>query len=57
MARLSKKFKEEWQFFLNKYNRLTYNENCKQCANDCKQSFRALLILCPKFRKRSEDNQ
>jgi len=53
MARLSKKFKEEWQFFLNKYNRLTYNENCKQCENDCKQSFRALLVKCPKFRKRS----
>lgn len=52
MARLSKKLKEQWQFFLNKFNRMTFNENCKQCENDCKQSFRALIIQCPKFIKR-----
>lgn len=52
MAKLSEKFKEEWQFFLNKFNRIAFNENCKQCEHDCKQSFRAILIHCPKFKRR-----
>ena len=26
MAKLSKKFKEQWQFFLNKFNRMAFNE-------------------------------
>lgn len=30
MAKLSEKFKKEWQFFLNENNRITYNEQCKK---------------------------
>lgn len=52
MAKLSKKFKEEWQFFLNQFNRTTYNEQCKKCEYSCKQSFRAMPIHCPKFKRR-----
>ena len=53
MAKLSEKFKKEWQFFLNENNRITYNEHCKKCKNNCKQSFRARIISCPNFIKRS----
>ena len=49
MPRMSKKRKQEWALFLNDRNRITYNELCKKCRNDCKQSFRGILMLCPKY--------
>ena len=30
-------------------NRITYNEPCRKCSNDCKQSFRCIVVLCPKY--------
>ena len=39
MPRMSKKRKQEWALFLNDRNRITYNELCKKCSNECKQSF------------------
>ena len=38
MPRMSKKRKQEWALFLNERNRITYNELCRKCSNDCKQS-------------------
>ena len=56
MPRMSKKEKEEWQFFLDDQGRKAYNELCRKCIRDCKQSFRAVIIQCPKFRsKRSKE--
>ncbi len=52
MAKLSQKFKEEWEFFLNKYNRITFNKQCKQCELDCKQSYKAQIVFCPNFKKK-----
>ena len=37
MPRMSKKRKQEWALFLNERNRITYNELCRKCRNDCKQ--------------------
>ena len=52
MPRMSKKRKEEWAFFLNDRNRITYNPLCRTC----KQSFRATIIDCPPFlSKRAKD--
>ena len=51
MPRLSKKYKQEWQFFLDDRNRMKYNELCKKCESECKQSFRAIIIDCPFERK------
>ena len=34
-------------FFLNHRNRITYNDLCRGCTHDCKQSFRAIVVLCP----------
>ena len=45
MPRMSKQRKQEWSLFLNERNRITYNGLCRKCRNDCKQSFRCLLIL------------
>lgn len=49
MPRMSKKRKEEWAFFLNEHNRITYNPLCRKCRCTCKQSFRAVIIECPPY--------
>lgn len=49
MPRMSKKRKEEWAFFLNDRNRITYNALCRKCRRPCKQSHRAEVIDCPLF--------
>ena len=52
MPKMSKHQKEEWSFFLNEKGRKTYNELCRRCVRDCKQSFRAAVIQCPKYRSK-----
>jgi hypothetical protein len=55
LPRMSKKRKQEWALFLNERNRITPNELCHRCGNDCKQSFRVKVIQCPNYHsKRSE---
>ena len=49
MPRMSKKRKQEWALFLNVRNRITYNGLCRKCSNDCKQSFRFIVVYCPKY--------
>lgn len=52
MPRLSKKVKDEMQFFINpKTHKRQYNLHCQHCTNDCKQSYRVQIICCPKFCK------
>ena len=47
MPRLSKKAKQEWDFFINpKTGRRTYNDLCR------KQSFKAVIVFCPKYRSK-----
>lgn len=56
MPRMSKKRKQEWAFFLNARNRITYNDLCRKCRRPCKQSFRAIVIDCPLYySKRAKD--
>lgn len=53
MARLSKKLKQEWYFFISpKTGRRTYNDLCRKCRNDCKQSFRAIVVSCSLYRSK-----
>ncbi len=50
MPRLSKKEKQEWAFFMNpNTGRRTYNSLFLKCKNDCKQSYKATVIFCPKY--------
>ena len=55
MAKLSKKAKQEWDFFINpETGRRIYNSLCLKCKNNCKQSYKATVIYCPKYKaKRS----
>ena len=36
--------KRWWVFFLNDKNRIQYNDQCKKCVYECKQSFRCCLL-------------
>ncbi len=49
MPRLSKKAKQEWDFFINpETGRRTYNK----CKNKCKQSRKAIVFFCPKYKSK-----
>lgn len=53
MPKLSKKSKEEWSLFLNpETGRRMYNPLCIRCERKCKQSFRAVVIHCPKYKSK-----
>ncbi len=49
MPRMSKKRKLELSFFLNERGRVAHNGLCRKCHHTCKQSFRAVIIDCPKY--------
>lgn len=54
MPRLSKKEKQEWNFFLKpNTGRRTYNRLCLKCKNKCKQSYRAVVYYRKFKTKRS----
>lgn len=56
MPRLSKKAKQEWGFFIHpETKRRTYNKICRSCIHNCKQSYRAEILECRRYRsKRAE---
>ena len=46
MPRLSKKAKQEWDFYINpETGRRTYNSLCLKCKNKCKQSHKAIVVF------------
>ncbi len=50
MPRMSKKRRLEWSFSSATHrDRITYNDLCRGCTHSCKQSFRAVIILCPRY--------
>ncbi|MDD3336339.1 MAG: hypothetical protein PHI98_12620 [Eubacteriales bacterium] len=49
MPRASQRRLLEWSFFLNNRNRITYNRLCQRCSHNCKQSFRAIVIVCRRY--------
>ena len=54
----SKKWRQEWSFFIGDSGRRKYNRVCVRCVHDCKQSFRVNLISCPGFsRKTAQSGQ
>lgn len=58
MGKMSEKAKLEWAFFLKDRNRITYCEKCRKCTEECKQSFRAAVVVCPNYHsKRAVDKE
>ena len=50
MGRMRKSDKEEWDFFIDpSTGRRKYNDKCRQCVCECKQSYRATIVRCPKY--------
>ena len=50
MPKLSKKERMLWAFFLDPgTGKRRYNDLCRRCIRTCKQSFRATLIMCPRY--------
>lgn len=45
----NQKWKLEWAFFLDADGRRKYNDVCRRCVHDCKQSFRAVIVRCPRY--------
>lgn len=52
MPRMSKKRKQEWSLFIAETGRIRYNDLCLRCKNDCKQSFRATVLECRRYRSK-----
>ena len=55
MARKEVFRKEEWVFFMED-GKLRFNEKCQSCVHSCKQSFRAVIVRCPKYREKVMEN-
>ena len=58
VPRMSKKHKEEWALFLDARGRKAYCDICHKCERECKQSFRATVVQCPKYlsKRRLKEN-
>lgn len=54
MPRLGKKARAELAFFIGDNGRRQYNALCRRCRLYCKQSFRAMIVDCPKYRSKRE---
>lgn len=54
--KLSKKFIEENIFYLKtgKRHRVCYDELCKSCENECKQSYKITAIACPAYKPKKK---
>ncbi len=52
----SKKWRLEWDFFLDENGRRQYNKICAGCVHPCKQSFRATLVECPHYHSKRFKN-
>lgn len=50
MSAKSEKWKQENDFFINKRTgKLQYNAKCNKCANNCKQSYKVIIVVCPTY--------
>ena len=50
MPRMSKQNKREWALFINPTTgRKNYNNLCRKCLRQCKQSYRVIVASCRKF--------
>ena len=55
MKNISCEGRVEMPFFINpNTKKVEYNKLCAKCANKCKQSFRAIVVYCPKYKPKKE---
>ena len=46
--------KAEWEFFRDADGKIKFNALCEECARDCKQSFKVMILACPQWQKKEE---
>ena len=52
-AEIIKESNTRMGFFINpETGRRTYNSLCRKCKNKCKQSYKAIVIFCPKYKSK-----
>ncbi len=57
MPRMSKREKEMWAFYISPdTGRRKYNDLCRSCIGECKQSYRAVIVSCPVYRSKRMQN-
>lgn len=44
--------KTYWSFFLDRNGCIRFNRKCRKCIHSCKQSFRMIILICPKYRRK-----
>lgn len=44
-------------FFRNEEGEIQYNNKCLHCINDCKQSYKATIMQCPKYKDRQKTKE
>ena len=47
--------RDQWAFFRTPSGQIAYNKKCTDCRDACKMSFRAVLLFCPRYRKRGRE--
>ncbi|WP_168796743.1 hypothetical protein EPD62_004155 [Acetivibrio thermocellus] len=52
MARLSNLAKEGMGFWINANGEIQYHKKCARCRHKCKQSFRCVDVICPRYERR-----
>lgn len=57
MPRMPAYLKSEWTFFLDERGRKKYNDLCRSCERICKQSFRSIIVKCPKYLSKRRTGQ
>lgn len=43
----------EMDFYINRLGKIKYNKKCEKCVHNCKQSYKAQIVKCPKYKKQS----
>ena len=52
MPRMGKKKRLEMNFFINTNGRIEHNKLCRACVNECRQSHKAAVIECKKYKSK-----
>ena len=42
------------EFFLDDEGKIVFNEKCNSCERECKQSFRSEVIICKKYKAKTQ---
>ena len=57
MPRLTHMQRHDWEMYINpRTGRRAYNDLCRRCTHQCRQSYRATILECRRFRSKRSGN-